>query len=89
MDNFKVIYHILSSLEEQMDNSKVNTSKLDHEQLGVSLEKWANYIEMMQDAEYIKNCVIKRNIYDELIIDVSKIKITLRGLEYLQENSIM
>lgn len=89
MDNFKAIYRILSSLEEQMDSDKADLSKIDHEQLGVSLERWAKYIEMMQDVGYIKNCIIKRNIYDELIVDVTNMKITLKGLEYLQENSIM
>lgn len=88
-DNFKAVYRILSSLEEQMDKSEVNVSKFDYEQLGISEERWVKYIEMMQDVGYIKGCSIYTNINDETICDTSDIRITLKGLEYLQENSIM
>lgn len=88
-DNFKAVYRILSSLEEQMDKPEVDVSKFDNEQLGISEERWAKYIEMMEDVGYIKGCRIYTNINDETICDTSDIKITLKGLEYLQENSIM
>ena len=89
IDNFKAVYRILSSLEEQMDKSEVNVSKFDYEQLGITEERWTKYIEMMQDVGYIKGCNIYVNINDETICDTTDIKITLKGLEYLQENSIM
>lgn len=38
-DNFKAIYRILSSLENQVDSEKADISKFDHEQLGVSEER--------------------------------------------------
>ena len=89
IDNFKAVYRILSSLEEQMDKLEVNVSKFDYEQLGITGERWIKYIEMMQDVGYIKGCSIYTNVNDEMISDTTDIKITLRGLEYLQENSIM
>lgn len=88
-DNFKMIYRILSSLEEQMDKEKVDISKFDHEQLGVSKERWLNYIIMMEDAGYITGVSIKKNIYDEILFDGKNMRITIKGLEYLSENSIM
>lgn len=89
VDNFKAVYKILSSLEEQMDKPSVDISKFDNEQLGISKERWNKYIEMMEDVGYIKGCRIYANINNEVICDVENIKITLKGLEYLQENSIM
>lgn len=89
VDNFKAVYKILSSLEEQMDKPSVDVSKFDNEQLGISEERWIKYIEMMEDIGYIKGCRIYTNIDDEIICDTEDIKITLKGLEYLQENSIM
>lgn len=89
MDNFKAVYRILSELEKAMDSSKADISRFDAEQLGVSENRWCNYIEMMEDVGYIKGVIIKRNIYGELITDCDNIKITLKGLEYLQENSVM
>ena len=44
---------------------------------------------MMEDVGYIKGAVIKRNIYGETLIDCDNMKITLKGQEYLQENSVM
>ncbi len=88
-DNFKAVYRILSSLEKQMDKPIVDSSEFDYEQLGISEERWAKYIEMMQDVGYIKGCHIYRNTYDDVEYDISNIQITLKGLEYLQENSIM
>lgn len=89
MDNFRAVYHILSELEKALDSPKVDISRCDAEQLGVSENRWCNYIEMMEDVGYIKGAVIKRNIYGETLIDCDNMKITLKGLEYLQENSVM
>lgn len=89
MDNFKAVYRILTQLEQDMDKPKCDTEKVNSEQLGVSEERFARYIEMMEDVGYIKGAQVKRNIYGELIIDCSDMRITLKGLEYLQENSIM
>ncbi len=88
-DNFKSVYRILSSLESQMDHKEVDTSKFDYEQLGISKERWLKYIEMMEDVGYIKNCKIYENVYGDTEYEISNIKITLKGLEYLQENTIM
>ncbi|MDD6266456.1 MAG: YjcQ family protein [Clostridium sp.] len=89
MDNFRAVYHILSELEKALDSPKVDISRCDAEQLGVSENRWCSYIEMMEDVGYIKGAVIKRNIYGETLIDCDNMKITLKGLEYLQENSVM
>lgn len=54
MDNFRAVYHILSELEKALDSPKVDISRCDAEQLGVSENRWCSYIEMMEDVGYIK-----------------------------------
>lgn len=89
MNNFKFVYKILSTLEAYMDYPAVDPNSISHETLGISKERWSKYIEMMLDVGYIKGVEIQIFINGETVIDISDMKITLKGLEYLQENSIM
>lgn len=87
MDNFKAIYKILLSLEKAMDHPAfdINTLVLD-----VSTERLNRYLEMLQDAGLIKGVDLFADVTGEQhLINPRKIRITLKGLEYLQENSIM
>lgn len=89
MDNFKAVYKILSALEKAMDLPEFDISQISASALGVSEQRWARYIEMMVDVGYIKGDSIQSNVVSELMVEVDDIRITLKGLEYLQENSIM
>ncbi len=89
MDNFKAVYRILSALEKSMDYPQFDTDQIGHEALGVTQERWGRYMEMMADVGYIKGVEIQRFITGETSVDARDIRITLKGLEYLQENGIM
>ena len=89
MDNFKAVYKILSTLEKAMDLPEFDISIIDCRALGVSKERWSRYIEMMADVGYIKGVRVSTNITGETIVECNNMRITLKGLEYLQENSIM
>ena len=89
MDNFKAVYKILSQLEKAMDDEFADVGKFDHEALCVSEQRWMRYIEMMADVGYIKGVYINRDVTGTRNIDCSDIQVTLKGLEYLQENAIM
>ena len=89
MDNFKAVYRILTALERAMDLPEFDVSQIGPEALGVSAQRWGRYIEMMADVGYIKGAQVRRSITGELMVDADEIRITLKGLEYLQENSIM
>lgn len=88
-DNFSCIYKILKTLEAAMDYPEFDISKIDHKRLEVSKERWARYIEMMVDAGYIKGVRVYTDVSDELEVADVGIRITLKGLEYLTENTIM
>lgn len=90
MDNFRAVYKILSALERAMDYPKFDLlEQVSPEHLKVSEERYNRYLEMMADVGYIKGVQITKNITGETQIDADEVRITLKGLEYLQENSIM
>lgn len=89
MDNFKAVYKILSALERAMDLPQFDIGTVGPEKLGVSAERWGRYIEMMADVGYIKGVTIHVDILGEICVEAKNIRITLKGLEYLQENSVM
>lgn len=89
MDNFKVIYKILAALEKSMDCECFDLDRIRPDVLGVSLERRNRYLEMLSDAGYVKGVQIKQYADGETQILPDNIQITLKGLEYLAENSIM
>lgn len=88
-DNFKFIYKILRTLEAAMDYSEYDFTCISHDALGITRERWNAYIEMMLDAGYIKGATIRRDVTGSIMTDIQQMRITLKGLEYLSENSIM
>ena len=90
MDNFKAIYKLLVALERSMDLPAFNIEDLQFETMGVSPERLYRYLEMLQDAGLIKNADLYTSVTGDLCLkNPRKIRITLKGLEYLQENAIM
>lgn len=89
MDNFKAVYKILSQLEKDMDAERADMEKCGPAALCVSEQRWLRYIEMMTDVGYIKGVRIIEDITGTRNCNCDNIQITLKGLEYLQENSIM
>lgn len=89
MDNFKFIYKILRALEQAMDLPEFNEECISHQVLGISKERWTAYLEMLSDSGYVKGVIIKNYVGGDNLVDISGMKITLKGLEYLTENSVM
>lgn len=89
MDNFKAVYRILTALEASMDLPKNNLEMFNADALHVSEARWSRYIEMMADAGYVKGVKVDHYIDGTMSVNADNIEITLEGLEYLQENSIM
>ncbi len=90
MDNFKAIYKLLLALERSMDLPAFDLDSLQLEAMGVTTERLHRYLEMLQDAGLIKNADLYTSVTGDLCLkNPRKIRITLKGLEYLQENAIM
>ncbi len=88
-DHFKCIYRILSTIENDMNSKSFDIEKMSPNILNISEERWVKYINMLIDAGYIKGIEAHYDIYEELDVNINRLEITLKGLEYLSENTIM
>ncbi len=91
MDNFTIIYKILKSLEQAMDYDDFDINTISHTRLNVSYQRWEKIMIMLAKSGYIEGV-----IYDQCGSDYSPHiekpitpVITLKGLEYLSDNSLM
>ena len=87
----KLIYKILKVLRDSMDLDEFDAERISPEQLGISKNKrdailvqllHAGYIEGLQSTQYI-------GVTKPTLTDLQYTKITLTGLNYLDENSLM
>lgn len=87
MDNFKTVYLILAILEKALDGG-LDLRDLAPETLRVSERRRNSLLIMLQEEGYITGLkfVDAIGLHDIRLEDV---RITLKGLEYLQENSMM
>ncbi len=89
MDNFNVIYKILKRLEKAMDYEEFDMEQISAESLGINENKWCKIMEMLAQNSYIQGVSVKYSIDGNVLISTSNPRITLKGLEYLNENSFM
>ena len=88
MDNFKVIYRILKILEKAMDIDEFDISLIAPEALSLTRKRWGIIMSMLLENGYVKGVGITRTLGYETV-KINNIQITLKGLEYLAENSMM
>ena len=88
-EDFKVVYRILTILEKNMDNHPFDNSQIDHSTFDITEERWKAIMEMLIDRNYIKGAKSTEYLGGSITIDMINTRITLKGLEYLAENSIM
>ena len=91
MDNFKAVYRILKELEKHMGDDNFSPSCISAEKLKLPYGRWEPLWILLQDDGYIKGLVVDRTTESPLRHIVKPIfpQITLKGLEYLTENSLM
>lgn len=91
MDNFKIIYKILQELEKNMGNEDFAVQSISPEQLKISFEKWEQLLILMQEEGYIKGLVLSNDLSKMYrhIAEPIKPQITIKGLEYLANNSTL
>lgn len=87
MNNFKIIYKILRLFERALDYEEFDVSSINATDLGISKERLDGILRMLVDDGYLLGIIYKPNL---LGVKITKnARITLRGLEYLEENSLM
>lgn len=75
MKEFSQVYRILKDLRNSLDAEEFDASRLSPEVLGISMTRRNKLLKMLQDEHYIS--------------DTESPEITLDGLQYLEENSMM
>lgn len=91
MDNFVVIYRILKALEASMDFEEFDEQLISPERLGITKERRDKLLIQMQKEEYISGISVVQyvNLASPSVDIPNSISITIKGLEYLAENSLM
>lgn len=89
MDNFKTIYRILRYLEKAMDYDEPDMEQISAETLRISQQRWVVIMEMLVKEGYVEGIAVKRSIDGSVTISGHAPRITMAGLQYLQENSMM
>jgi hypothetical protein len=88
--DFKIIYKILRRLESALDNEELLKEDFSAEALGVSEECRRNLFSMLYEGMYIRGLKYTRSSDGDFILfDTRYVRITLKGLQYLYENSMM
>ena len=74
-----------------MDCEYTDISAISHERLGITKERWEQLLILLQKEGYIDGIITSKTLSDDKphIVKPIKPNITLKGLEYLAENSTL
>lgn len=91
MDNFKIIYKILKELEKSMGDEDFSEVVISAEKCKIAYPRWEQLLILMQDEGYIKGITTSKATSEKYrhIARPFNPQITIKGLEYLEENSLM
>lgn len=89
MEQFKIIYKILKILCTSMEYEEFDNTWISAEALGVSVSMWESIMKMLVDNDYIEGVIATEEMYSNFGIKLIRPRITLKGLEYLEDNSMM
>ncbi len=88
MTTLQIAYKILYGLEHR-EKAEYMGSLIGPEKLGMSPDRWLEVLTSLADEGYIAGARVYTDITGEKHADIKNIRITLKGAEYLSENSVM
>ena len=91
MDNFTIMYKILKALEKALDFEEFDLRTIAPEKYGITHTRWERLLIMLVKAGYIEGVSYDQCFadYGPRIVEPIKPIITMKGLEYLADNSMM
>lgn len=92
MKESREIYRILKVLEASLDHEELDPERISPEALGLSRTKRDNLLAMLSEEGLVKGVVIRRyadKAGRTILVDPSRLEITCKGLEFLEESSMM
>lgn len=90
MEEFNQIYYILQILKKAMDVEEFEKELISSEAIKVNYPKWCRLMAMLANNGYVSGVSVWNSLdcqYPK--IELVRPEITLKGLEYLEENSMM
>lgn len=90
-DELKLIFKILSILRNSLDYEEFDENRISAHALGVTSVKRDKLLMMLKDKGLIKGLVVSKYIDEPypVVVSCKNLMITMEGLEYLEENSLM
>lgn len=91
VEQFRIMYKVLKHLADSMDCDELDLSPVSPDSIGASRNMWLSVIGILFDNGYIDGISKEQLIHQNIptYSGLENMKITLKGLEYLQENSLM
>lgn len=90
MEDFRIIYKILRILQKAMDLEEFDSEELSAEALGLTVPKWSRLMAMLLKEGYISGGRTWNTMdcgYPKVAL--TRPELTMKGLEYLEENGLM
>lgn len=88
MDTLKIAYKILYGLEHKGKTDYMG-AVISPAKLGVPEDKWLEVIQSLLAEGYVYGVKIQKDILGNQMVDIKTARITIKGAEYLHENSTM
>lgn len=89
MGDFNTIYKILAALKASMDYDEFDSRLISAERLNVSEPRRRELLRMLSQSGYITGVAFDESAAGDVMMSIGHPRLTLRGLEYLEENSLM
>ncbi len=89
MGDFDTIYKILAILKNSMDGYEFDRRLLSAEHLGISSARRTALLRMLVEEGYIKGIAFDESAGGDIVESIARPRITLKGLEYLEDNTLM
>lgn len=90
MEDFRIIYKILRILQKAMDLEEFDSEELSAGALGLTVPKWSRLMAMLLKEGYISGGQTWNTMdcgYPKIAL--TRPELTMKGLEYLEENGLM
>lgn len=88
MNTLKAAYRILNALEHK-DRDRAMCAQIGPAAIGLEQADWLDVMTTLIEEGYISGVKISTDILGETTVDMRAAKITMKGAEYLHENSAM
>lgn len=90
MEEFRIIYKMLNYMRKAMKVETPDYTPISAEGINIPEVMWLRLVRMMVDEGYIKGVKLTKDLSGAYsIAGQFEPEITLKGLEYLEENSLM